>query len=165
MVLVTSRSKAWTTRRVRGGLASVPEPFRTPLILDTSGAIALLNSADDAHEACVRVAAADVQLIVPPLTLVELDHWCGRSGAGPAFVQFLHDIRTGSYELADLPVADVQRSLDLMERYHDLDLGIVDASVVALAERLRVTTVLTLDRRDFSVVRPRHCSALTLVPN
>lgn len=135
-----------------------------PLILDTSGAIALLNAADDAHEACMRVAAADFQLIVPPLTLVELDHWCGRSRAGPAFAQFLRDIRDGSYQLANLSVADVQRALDLTEQYRDLDLGIVDASVVALAERLHVTHLLTLDHRDFSVVRPRHCSALTLLP-
>lgn len=136
-----------------------------PLILDTSGAIALLNAADDAHDACTRVAAADVQLIVPPLTLVELDHWCGRSGAGPAFAQFLRDIRDGSYELANLSVADVQRALELTEQYRDLDLGVVDASVIALAERLQITSVLTLDRRDFSVVRPRHCAALTLLPN
>ena len=136
-----------------------------PVILDTSGAIALLNAADDAHEACVRAAAADVQLIVPPLTLVELDHWCGRSGAGLAFTRFLGDIRDGSYELASLSVADVQRALDLTEQYRDLELGIVDASVVALAERLQITNVMTLDRRDFSVVRPRHCAALTLLPN
>lgn len=135
-----------------------------PLILDTSGAIALLNAADDAHEACRRVAEADVQLIVPPLTLVEIDHWCGRAGAAPAFAQFLRDILDGSYELVSLSVADVQRALDLTEQYRDLDLGIVDASVVALAERLHVTHVLTLDHRDFSVVRPRHCAALTLLP-
>ena len=136
-----------------------------PVILDTSGAIALLNAADDAHEACTRAAAADVQLIVPPLTLVELDHWCGRSGAESAFAQFLRDIRDGSYELATLTVVDVQRALDLTEQYRDLDLGVVDASVVALAERLQITNILTLDRRDFSVVRPRHCAALTLLPN
>lgn len=136
-----------------------------PLILDTSGAIALLNASDEAHNACVEVAAADVHLIVPPLTLVELDHWCGRYRAEVAFAHFLRDIRDGTYELASLAVGDVQRALDLIDGYRDLELGIVDASVIALAERLHVTEVLTLDRRDFSVVRPRHCAALTLLPN
>jgi hypothetical protein len=36
--------------------------------------------------------------------------------------------------------------------------------VIALAERLSVTTVATLNRRDFAVVRPTHCEALTLIP-
>ena len=43
-------------------------------------------------------------------------------------------------------------------------LGLVDASVVAVCERLQEETVLTLDRRDFTVVRPRHCAALRLLP-
>ena len=51
-----------------------------------------------------------------------------------------------------------------MSRYGDLPLGTTDATVVALAERLGVHEVATLDRRHFSVVRPRHVQALTLLP-
>lgn len=51
-----------------------------------------------------------------------------------------------------------------LEQYEDLGLGIVDASVVAACERLGQTALATLDRRHFSVVRPRHCAALRLVP-
>jgi predicted nucleic acid-binding protein len=40
----------------------------------------------------------------------------------------------------------------------------VDASVIAAAERLRDVTIATLDRRHFTVVRPRHTAALTLLP-
>lgn len=134
------------------------------LVLDTSGVIALLSRADDAHEACVAVASADDELIVPPLTLVEIDYWCRKSAASAAFEQFTRDIQQGAYELATLPIADLARSVDLAHTYRDLDLGIVDASVIALTERLRVTRVLTLDRREFSLVRPRHCAALMLLP-
>ena len=52
-----------------------------------------------------------------------------------------------------------------MDRYADLSLGVVDAAVIATAERLGVTEVATLDRRHFSVVRPRHTPALTLLPH
>lgn len=45
-----------------------------------------------------------------------------------------------------------------------LRLGVVDAAVIAMAERLNVATVATLNRRDFAVVRPRHVKALTLLP-
>jgi len=53
---------------------------------------------------------------------------------------------------------------ELVARYADLPLGTTDASVVALAERLGVDELATLDRRHFSVVRPRHVEALTLLP-
>ncbi len=53
---------------------------------------------------------------------------------------------------------------ELVEEYADLGLGGTDASVVALAERLDARTVITLDRRHFTVVRPRHCDALELLP-
>jgi predicted nucleic acid-binding protein len=41
---------------------------------------------------------------------------------------------------------------------------LVDASIIAVAERLNVTTIATLDRRDFTVVRPVHCQAFELIP-
>ena len=59
---------------------------------------------------------------------------------------------------------DFRRMADLVEQYDNLPFGGSDASVVALAERLGVTTVMTLDRRHFSVVRPRHVATFTLLP-
>lgn len=59
---------------------------------------------------------------------------------------------------------DAHRVAELVEQYADLPLGGIDASVVAIAERLGFDTVATLDRRDFSVVRPAHVEAFTLVP-
>ena len=53
---------------------------------------------------------------------------------------------------------------ELVVRYGDLPLGTTDASVVALAERLKIDEVATLDRRHFAVVRPSHTSALKLLP-
>jgi predicted nucleic acid-binding protein len=60
--------------------------------------------------------------------------------------------------------ADWNRIAELVEQYEDLPLGIVDASVVAVCERLGESRLATLDHRHFSVVRPRHCEALTLLP-
>jgi len=56
------------------------------------------------------------------------------------------------------------RMAELVDTYADLPLGSTDSSVIALAERLGAVDVATLDRRDFSVVRPRHVGALTLLP-
>jgi uncharacterized protein len=41
---------------------------------------------------------------------------------------------------------------------------VVDASVVAVAERLGLAEVATLDRRHFSAIRPKHVTAFTLLP-
>lgn len=56
------------------------------------------------------------------------------------------------------------RIAELVARYRDLPLGTVDASVVAAAERLGVSEIATVDRRHFTVVRPNHIDAFTLLP-
>lgn len=61
--------------------------------------------------------------------------------------------------------ADFVRMAELMERYADFPLGGTDASVIALAERLGSDTIITLDRRNFTVVRPRHLERFTLLPD
>jgi hypothetical protein len=60
--------------------------------------------------------------------------------------------------------SDWLRIAELVARYSDLPLGTVDGSVVAAAERLGVTQVVTFDHRHFTVVRPAHISALEILP-
>jgi len=66
--------------------------------------------------------------------------------------------------LAELSAVDLERTAELVEQYASLPLGAADASVIALAERHNVTTVLTLDRRHFTIVRPRHVGSFELFP-
>jgi uncharacterized protein len=77
-------------------------------------------------------------------------------------VAFLRSLEDTGIEVTNLEGADWARIVELVERYGDLPLGMVDASVVAVAERLKVDTVATLDRKHFRVVRPGHVSAFTL---
>lgn len=65
---------------------------------------------------------------------------------------------------ADRNDADWERIRILVDRYRDLRLSGTDASVIAIAERLGVTRVATIDQRHFHVVRPAHCDALELFP-
>jgi hypothetical protein len=60
--------------------------------------------------------------------------------------------------------ADWVRVRELVDRYQNLPLGGTDASVIAIAERLGVERVATLDRRHFTVVRPVHCPPFELFP-
>jgi predicted nucleic acid-binding protein len=64
----------------------------------------------------------------------------------------------------DVTIDDYERMAELVELYADWPLGGTDASLIASAERLRVTMVATLDRRHFSPIQPRHTQAFTLLP-
>jgi predicted nucleic acid-binding protein len=64
----------------------------------------------------------------------------------------------------ELAADDYRRAAELVLIYEDLPLGTTDAAAIALCERLGLSEVATLDRRHFTVVRPRHVEALTLLP-
>jgi predicted nucleic acid-binding protein len=134
------------------------------LILDTGPIVAALNAQDPDHERCAALLADADDLLIPTPILVEVDYWLIRLGGAQVWVDFVADIIRGAYRIAHPTEADLARAAELESTYHDLDLGLVDASIVALCERLDQTTVATLDRRHFSVVRPRHCARLALLP-
>lgn len=135
------------------------------MILVDSGPLVAAADADDAnHAACVAyLEGAPGPLLVPCSVVPEVCYLLARelgSSAEAAFLRAFPDDLT----LQNVTVHDLRRAADLVEQYRDLPLGIVDASIVALAERLRLRTIATLDRRHFSVVRPRHIVAFDLVP-
>ena len=101
---------------------------------------------------------------MPALVVSEVAHLLAtRVGTG-AELRFLADLAAGDF-IVDAPMpADWERVTQLVARYRDMRLGTVDASVVAVAERLGITRIATLDRRHFSVVRPRHVEAFELLP-
>jgi uncharacterized protein len=67
-------------------------------------------------------------------------------------------------DTVDVSTADYERVAELVEMYADWPLGGTDASLAAIAERLGVTKVATLDRRHFGPIQPRHTTAFTLLP-
>ena len=90
------------------------------------------------------------------------------SSAAPAArrsrAHFLRSIAQQTISIVDLELSDYERMAELVDAYADFPLGTTDAAVVAVAERLRVSEVATLDHRHFRVVRPRHIPAFTLLP-
>ena len=56
------------------------------------------------------------------------------------------------------------RTAQILEQYSDSKVDFVDASVMAIAERLNIITVLTIDQRDSRLLKPLHCSNFTLLP-
>jgi uncharacterized protein len=81
-----------------------------------------------------------------------------------AHSRFLGLVTNGTQQAVDLTATDWQRCAELIDTYADLHLDLMDASVVAVAERLGLNTIATSNRRDFTVVRPRHIDAFELIP-
>jgi hypothetical protein len=97
--------------------------------------------------------------------ITEVAHLVASRLGAEAEVRFLGDLAAGSFLVEPVAPADWLRIAELVGRHRDLPLGTVDASVVAAAERLGIVELATVDRRHFSVVRPRHTTALTLLPS
>jgi len=103
-------------------------------------------------------------LIIPTLVITEVAYLIGTRLGWEAEVRFLGDLAAGAFAVEPLHASDPVRIAELVAEYRDLPLGTVDASVITTAERLDVTEMATLDRRHFSVVRPRHEVAFQLLP-
>lgn len=103
-------------------------------------------------------------LIIPILVLGELDYWCSRRLGVEAWLIFLDDVLAGVYRIEPPTGADLARCRQLQARYADLNLGVVDSSVIALVERLEEPKLATLDQRHFRAVRPAHVEAFELLP-
>ena len=135
------------------------------LVLDTGPILAALDIDDPHHVPCADLLGASREpLVVAGPTLIEIDDWIRKRLPLRAWHTFVEDLESGAYRLVNLEPSDVSRAAELEQRYADLDLGFVDAAVIAICERLQEDKVATLDRRHFTAVRPAHCEALTLLP-
>ena len=101
---------------------------------------------------------------MPTLVVTEVVYLVGTRLGSKAEVRFIGDLASGDLQVEPVAASDWLRIADLVHTYRDLPLGTVDASVVVACERLGATTVATIDRRDFTVVRPNHCDRLSILP-
>jgi predicted nucleic acid-binding protein len=133
------------------------------LLLDTGITYALLDR-DDAWHARARalVETLGAQLLIPISTVPEICYFVAKTLGTAAERDFVRSLASEPFQVEWLNGKDVARSAAIMERYPRI--GFVDASVVALAERLGLETIATTARRDFAVIRPRHVQRFMLVP-
>lgn len=135
------------------------------ILADSSGTIAVLLKGDQWHQPAMSfVISNHDEIVLPSTTVAEVAYFLGERSAANVEAQFLRDVARGVHAILDPVSADYLRAADLVEQYADFPLGAVDALVVAIAERLNVTTIFTLDRRHFGAIRPLHCESFTRGP-
>ena len=135
------------------------------IIVDTGPLYAATDISDAHHDACAALFSDPGDQLVIPVSVVVETSFLIEGHLGPsAEAAFLASLASTGIVVEQLGQDDLARMAELVSTYADLPLGAVDASVVAVAERLGATTLMTLDRRHFTVVRPRHTTAFALVP-
>ncbi len=135
------------------------------VVVDTGPLVAIVDRDDAHHQACLDwFDHHDGSVVVPAPVIVEVCWLLSRRVGPTAETAFLTGLSGDDPRIETMGPTDYQRSAQLVDRYADLDLGFVDAAVIAVAERLDIDTIATINHRDFRVVRPSHVDAFTLVP-
>jgi hypothetical protein len=134
-----------------------------PLLVDTGVLYALVDRTDAWHAPAVEYLKRIRPTLLVPVTVIPEAAYLVRTRLGAreesALIKGFLD---GGIAVEPLRDPDITRAAALMGKYPDL--GFTDCTVVAMAERLALTTIATTDRRHFGVVQPRHATRFALVP-
>jgi uncharacterized protein len=134
-------------------------------ILDTSFLFALTDQSDQNHNKVLAIVQnVNESLILPIVVLPEICYLLASRLGHRAMRHFVSSLATSAVQIEQVVPEDLIRTHQILEQYADSQLDFTDAAIVALAERLKVTRVYTLDRRDFSMIRPKHCDYFELLP-
>lgn len=135
------------------------------VLLDSGFLFAALNSSEAEHSATVAVLKSTREPIVFPIpAITEVAYLIARDIGNDAAADFISSLSTTDLTLEAPTSEDYRRAAELLRQYADANLDFVDALIAGMAERLNIRTLLTLDRRDFQLMRPKHCEAFQLLP-
>jgi predicted nucleic acid-binding protein len=135
------------------------------VLLDSGFLLASLNSSEAEHQATIRV----LESIREPIVSAGAGNHRGclllvRDIGNDAAAEFISSLADTELILEAPLAEDYLRSAEILRQYADANLDFVDALIAATAERLNIKRLLTLDRRDFQLIRPRHCDSFELLP-
>jgi predicted nucleic acid-binding protein len=134
-------------------------------LVDTGFSLAVFSKNDKNHILARRhFSAVSGALLLPAITLPEVTYHLHQLGGSNTVSSALRAIQRSRFEIIDMISEDYQQSATILEKYADTRIDFVDACIMALAERLKITRILTFDRRDFGIYRPAHCEQFDLLP-
>jgi uncharacterized protein len=132
------------------------------VVLDTSLIVAAMSRSDRRHAAAARwLEGIDDELVTSPLALAEMDYWAHELGGSELCRALWGDFESGAYAVrwwAD----GLSESVAIARRHPHV--GLTDASLVALAARLRTTRIATFDLRHFRALTTPDGESLTVLP-
>jgi predicted nucleic acid-binding protein len=135
------------------------------ILLDTSGLLSALFADQNKHQECAKaLLEAEPPRILSPFVLAELDYLILKYAGVEAELRLMEEIERGVYQLASFDRMDIQEARFIVNKYRSLRIGLADASIIVLADRLDTRDVLTLDERHFRAVRPTARRSFRILP-
>ena len=134
-------------------------------LMDTGFWYATLDSSDEHHAKVVSIARNIRQNIFIPIPVItETAYLILKNQGVGALARFAENLSVTKFQLETPTAKDFKRAAEILRKYHDANIDFVDALIVATAERLKITKILTVDRRHFGMFRPAHCEAFEILP-
>lgn len=135
------------------------------MIVDTSALLAYFDDREPKHAACAETIESGVdELVVSPYVVAELDYLLTTRHGVEAELASLRELMGGAWELATFAEPDLEKAIQVIERYDDQEIGVADASNVVLAARYQTRTIATLDHRHFDDLRPLSGGRFRVLP-
>ena len=133
-------------------------------LLDTGFLLAVLDGDDEHHAACKASLLAESKPLLPDVDIPELAYMVLRELGYDVLVAFLNSLFAGELVVAQTKREDWARAAQILAKYADSRVDFVDCMIVAMAERLNIQRILTVDKRHFSLFRPSHHTHFEIVP-
>ncbi|MEQ1605118.1 MAG: PIN domain-containing protein [Pyrinomonadaceae bacterium] len=134
-------------------------------LIDSGYLYAQVNGKDLSHFAVRSVRLNENEPIILPVpAITEITFLLQRDLGHHAVWEFVDTLAETDLLLESPQPSDYQRATEVLRTYSDANIDFVDACIVAMAERLNITKILTIDRRHFSIFRPKHCNTFEILP-
>ncbi len=135
-------------------------------IIDTEFLYATLDKRDKHHKNVMELLPnlPKNDLILPTLVLVELTYFLQKRLGHKKMRLCISTLDNSPIKFENITQDDIHRIYELLNQYSNIKLDFVDASITAIAERLNIKQILTVDKRDFNIICPTHCKHFEILP-
>ncbi|MCY7376449.1 MAG: PIN domain-containing protein [Pyrinomonadaceae bacterium] len=134
-------------------------------LMDTGFWYASIDESDQHYAKVAPVADKIREIVVLPIPVItETAYLISRNKNVEALAIFSEGLARTLFQLEAPTAEDYLRTAEILRKYDDANIDFVDACIVAIAERLSITKILTVDRRHFGIFKPRHCAAFEILP-
>lgn len=133
-------------------------------LIDTGFMFSVLSRREKHHLACLKAYRREPEPLIPVPILPELAYFALPELGYQQFAAFLEMVTFRTPRLVHATQADMIRTAEIMREYADIKIDFADCVIMAMAERLNITRILTIDQRDFRIFRPKHTLAFEILP-
>ena len=130
------------------------------VLLDTGPLLSLADRRDPCHERAKRAWRQSRGPFLTSVAVIPEAAYLLLKYLGPtAELGLLESWRSGEIRVEPVTEGDLRRVLEILRTYRDQEFGFTDAALFAMAERLKIRRVMTLDYRHFDAFQPSHCAS------